>query len=88
MTEFYHVGQCPSCRQGWLILQRNLTSQDIYAHCEECEMGFITPDDLMPPLNGFLTVLDKYNYETENPTKEDISHTVWANFIVKQVPSD
>lgn len=88
MTEFYHVGQCPSCRQGWLILQRNLTSQDIYAHCEECETGFITPDDLIEPLNGFLTVLDQYDYETENPTKEEISRTVWANFIVKKVPSN
>lgn len=51
-------------------------------------MGFITPDDLIEPLNGFLTVLDQYDYETENPTKEDISRTVWANFIVKKVPSN
>ena len=80
MSELFHVGQCPSCRQGWLILQRNLSSEDIYAHCEECEQGFITPGDLV------LTVLDKYDYETENPTREEISRTVWANFIVKEVP--
>ncbi len=56
MTELYHVGQCPGCRQGWLILQRNLSNQGIYAHCEECELGFISPGDLVPPLNGFLTI--------------------------------
>jgi hypothetical protein len=49
VSELFHVGQCPSCHQGWLILQSNLASQDIYAHCEECEMGFIAPGDLMPP---------------------------------------
>lgn len=83
MGELFHVGQCPGCRQGW---QRNLSSGDIYAHCEECETGFITPDDLLWPLNGFLTVLEEYDYETENPDKEEISRTVWENFIVKKVP--
>ncbi|MDQ0996060.1 hypothetical protein QFZ34_001237 [Phyllobacterium ifriqiyense] len=82
---FFHVGQCPSCRQGWLILQRNLSTGDIYAHCEECETGFITPGDLWPPLNGFLIVLEEHDDETENPSKE-ISITVWTNFIVIRFP--
>jgi hypothetical protein len=50
--------------------------------------GFNTPGDLGPPLNGFLTVLEEYDYETENPTKEEIARTVWANFIVKRVPTE
>jgi hypothetical protein len=85
MTQLYSVGTCPQCdHQGRLYLQKDLTSLTLYAHCEECESGFRKPDDLEPPHRGFLTLLE--DYETENPTMEEVSRSVWAYLAGR--PSD
>jgi hypothetical protein len=82
MTQLYSVGTCPRCNhQGRLYLQKDLSSLTLYAHCEECESGFRKPEDLKSPHSGFLTLLE--DYESENPTIEEISRSVWANLAVR-----
>lgn len=82
MTQLSSVGTCPQCKQGRLYLQKDLTSLTLYAHCEECESGFRRPEDLKSPHGGFLTLLE--DYETENPTMEEISSSVWVDLAVRR----
>lgn len=79
MLNRYHAGKCPSCRQGRLFLFRNLATDDVYGHCEECEWGYITPGDIETN-NAFLTLLD--DDDAEYATIEEISQSVWANYTV------
>ena len=79
MLHRYYAGNCPSCRQGRLFLFRNLATEDIYAHCEECEWGYITPGDIEAK-SSFLTLLD--DDDAEYATIDEISRSVWANYTV------
>lgn len=84
MRTIYGVGTCPQCsHQGRLFLQKDLTSQTLYAHCEECEWGFRAPEDIEHPHRAFLTLLEEF--ETENPTEDEISRSPWAHRIVIRV---
>lgn len=78
MSLSYHIGQCPSCRQGRLFLFRNLTTGDVYGHCEECEQGYLTPDELEAKGGGFLTLVD--DADAEWATEEEVGRSVWANY--------
>lgn len=84
MDEKFHIGECPICRQGRLLLFRNLESGDIYGHCEECEQGFLTPDEL-EERTGFLTLAS--DDDADWATEEQISRSVWANYKVWRVTS-
>ena len=77
MLNRYHAGNCPFCRQGRLFLFRNGTTEDIYAHCEECEWGYLTPQEV-EQTSGFLTLLE--DFEADYATLEEISRSVWANY--------
>lgn len=83
MTIRYHIGQCPLCRQGRLFLFRNSATGGVYGHCEECEHGFLSPDDLEAGQGGFLTLLD--DDEADWATREDIRRSVWANVVLLEV---
>lgn len=78
MTIRFHIGQCPICRQGRLFLFRNATTGDIYGHCEECEHGFLSPDDLEAEQGGFLTLL--IDDDADWATEEEVRRSVWVNF--------
>ncbi|MBA5800456.1 MULTISPECIES: hypothetical protein [Rhizobium] len=77
-----HASNCPACRQGRLFLFRNLTTDDIYAHCEECEWGYLTPAQIETK-GGFLTLLE--DFDADYAESEAISRSVWANYIVVAV---
>ncbi len=79
MRQLYHVGTCPLCNQGRLWLQKNLTTSAIYAHCEECDQGYLSPEDIKIASGGFLTLME--DYETEDPTGEDVENSVWARVV-------
>lgn len=80
MKPYFHVGLCSSCRQGRLILQRIDRSRQIYAHCEECEWGFMEPEDVQYPERAFLTLSS--DGDTSDPTIEEIAETVWAKHLI------
>ncbi len=77
MAQRFHIGQCPMCRQGRLLLFRSLATGDVYGHCEECEQGYLKPDDLNLK-GGFLTTLD--DSDAEWATAEEVGRSVWANY--------
>ncbi len=69
----------PVLSPGRLFLIRNLATEDIYGHCEECEWGYITRGD-METKSAFLSLLD--DDEAEYATIDDISRSVWVNYTV------
>ncbi|WP_439618329.1 hypothetical protein [Shinella sp.] len=73
----YHVGNCRKCRNGRLFLFCEADSGDVYGHCEECEQGFRSPDEI-DASSGFLTLLNPS--EAEWATAEEIGRSVWANY--------
>jgi hypothetical protein len=75
----YHVGNCPACRNGRLFLFRETDTGDVYGHCEECEQGFRSPDEI-DANSGFLTLLNPSGAEWA--TAEDIGRSVWANYEI------
>jgi hypothetical protein len=85
MAEHYHIGKCPLCAQGRLLLFRNSETGDIYGHCEECEQGYLTPEELEAAGGGFLTTLS--DDAAEWASAEEIGRSVWANYRVWPVPS-
>lgn len=50
----FHAGNCPSCRNGRLFLFRESETGDVYGHCEECEQGYRSPEEIEGK-SGFLT---------------------------------
>jgi hypothetical protein len=82
MLDRYHAGNCPFCRQGRLFLFRNLATDGVYAHCEECEWGYVTPSDIEVK-SGFLTLPD--DDDADYATIDEISRSVWASYTVVAV---
>ncbi len=75
----YHVGNCPACRNGRLFLFRETDTGDVYGHCEECEQGFRSPDEI-DANSGFPTLLNPS--DAQWATAEDIGRSVWANYTL------
>ncbi|WP_276122075.1 hypothetical protein [Pararhizobium qamdonense] len=82
MPRRYHAGNCSSCRQARLFLFRNLVTDDIYAHREECEWGYLTPAEIETK-GGFLTLLEEF--DADYAGSDAISRSVWANYKVVAV---
>lgn len=76
--KYYWYNTCPACNQGRLIITKNITASTLYLHCEECEQGWPTPNDVDLKINNFLTLLE--DYETEIPSLEEISNYGWKEF--------
>lgn len=76
MEKYYWYENCPACKQGRLIITRDITHERLYLHCEECEMGWLNPSDTDQNINGFLTLL--VDFETENPKLETIQKHNWS----------
>jgi hypothetical protein len=54
---------CPSCNQGRLVVMTDTTHRRLYLHCEECETGFLSPDDAVRGEGGFLTLTETFDAE-------------------------
>jgi hypothetical protein len=72
----FHAGNCPSCQNGRLFLFCESETGDVYAHCEECEQGYRSPEEVEGK-SGFLTLLN--DSDAEWATEDEISRSVWAN---------
>lgn len=79
MSKFYWCTNCPSCRQGRLIIQLRVGEGSLYLHCEECERGWNHPSEASDSEKGFLTLLE--DFESDNPTWEQIQAAGWDAFI-------
>lgn len=74
----YWYRTCTSCGQGRLYLQRDITHDRLYLHCEECEWGWLDPEACDRGEPGFLTLL--LEYESDNPSESEIEVAGWRRF--------
>lgn len=72
---------CRFCQQGRLYLFKNLTTQQLYLHCEECERGFENPERL-EVADSFLTLTREY--EATAATWDDIRAAGWEGYAIHQ----
>jgi hypothetical protein len=57
----------------------NVTTGQLYLHCEECEYGWANPAEAADPEKRFLTLT--MEYEAGMPTLERIRSSGWEQFI-------
>jgi hypothetical protein len=87
MTErFYWYRTCPACGQGRLFITEDITNGRLYLHCEDCEMGWLRPEDSSDPSKGFLTLNE--NFETTMPSRERIHELGWSAYVKSEMQRD
>ena len=75
---YYWFRTCAACDgQGRLVLFWDATNGRLYLHCEECETGWVTPEDAVAGRNAFST-LDA-DFETRVPTRDEIDAHGWEH---------
>ncbi len=57
-------------------MTEDVTNQRVYLYCEECEYGWLSPEEAGDVAKGFLTLEE--SFETENPSLEKIKQYDWA----------
>lgn len=77
MNIFFYK-ECPACHQGRLFVFKDITNNRLYLHCEECEMGWLTPDEVDENASGFLTLLD--DFDAIEATSDDLKNFKWDKY--------
>jgi hypothetical protein len=62
------------------MVMKNLSSGQLYLHCEECESGWYDPLKLDDPSAKFLTVDEDFDAELAN--RDDIDKADWQHYAV------
>jgi formate dehydrogenase maturation protein FdhE len=77
----YWFTTCPNCnRQGRLFVMKNLSSGQLYLHCEECESGWNAPEQVGDMAAKFLTL--DIEFDAELATWDDIVNAGWEHYAV------
>jgi len=79
MPTSYWTRACASCLHGRLVLQHDITNDRLYAHCEDCEMGWLHAADQADAAKGFLTLL--VDFGSVDPDAEDVARSEWADHV-------
>lgn len=80
----YWYTTCKNCHhQGRLFVMKNLSANQLYLHCEECEWGWYDPTKVDDLTAKFLT-LDE-DFEAEPATWDEIEKAGWQQYAVNMV---
>ncbi|BEP65199.1 hypothetical protein GmRootV213_57530 (plasmid) [Variovorax sp. V213] len=79
VTSSYWTRMCENCGHGRLVLQHDITNHRIYAHCEDCGMGWLRAADQADVGKGFLTLLGDFG--SMDPTFDEIARSEWADHV-------
>ena len=71
-------GICSFCHQGRLFVFKNITNGNLYLHCEECERGWVNPDEVHDKNKSFLTL--SQDFEAVEANEGDIEKYGWKIF--------
>ncbi len=75
----YWFKVCPRCDgQGRLVVSLNITANELYLHCDECEAGWRDPEDLTYPQAMFSTLDEAF--EARDATLADIVQHGWQKY--------
>ena len=87
MAQYFWYQTCPLCAgQGRLLVFKNLSSEKLYLHCEECEWGWKDPKLAHLRESGFLT-LDE-DFESIPASAADIREFGWTEFAFNELDED
>ena len=77
----YWYTTCPNCKhQGRLMVMKNLSSWQLYLHCEECESGWHDPLKVDDSAARFLT-LDE-DFEADPASLDDMEKAGWQRYAM------
>lgn len=79
-TYWYDI--CPFCHQGRLFVYKNISNNNLYLHCEECERGWLRPEDTLENNNGFLTILEEF--DAIEASFIDIKNYGWSKYALHE----
>lgn len=71
------VGWCPVCAQGWVQIVKDVTTQDLFVCCSECETEWKSPNDIDKKNSGTHGTHGKIS----EPLSEEINQKGWASFV-------
>ena len=72
--------QCPFCNQGRLFVFKNLDTNKLYLHCEECERGYNNPNQIAAE-NSFLTLHE--DFKAIAASDNDLKEHDWDSLELK-----
>ena len=79
MATSYWTRMCVNCGHGRLVLQHDVTNRRVYAHCEDCEMGWLRAAEQADPDKGFLTLLGDFGFV--DASFEEIAQSEWVDHV-------
>ena len=71
------IGSCYLCKQGMLMVEKEISSGKMILHCDECEAEWENPEDA---LKGENATRFKYG-RTTDPTYEEILAIGWGKYL-------
>lgn len=80
MKTYYWMRTCVHCNgQGRLLIMKDLSTNSLYLHCEECEWGWRDPEKADDVGWAFLT-LDE-DFEAEPASSAEIERHGWSRYV-------
>jgi hypothetical protein len=82
MTQYWYT-ECPRCGLGGggrLFLFEDVTNHRLYLHCDECEWGWASPEDVRRTQTGFLTLTE--TFESHPASREMIEEYGWSGLAL------
>ena len=71
------IGSCPICKQGMVMVEKEISSGKMILHCDECEAEWENPEDALKGENG-----TRFKYgRTADPTYEEILAIGWGKYL-------
>jgi hypothetical protein len=82
MDYYIHkVGWCLICNQGWVEINKDKNSKELFVCCEECEAMWEHPNDIREVDIAKLTF--ESEIELVQPTNDDILNKGWDKYILR-----
>jgi len=77
---YYWMRPCIHCNgQGRLLIMKNLSTNSLYLHCEECEWGWRQPDRTDDVEAAFLTLQE--NFQAQPASAMEIEQAGWSGYV-------
>jgi len=77
---YFWYQECSFCRQGRLLIAKDVTHDALYLHCEECERGWRDPEAAGDRSASFLTLNE--DFEGSFPDEAEISLAGWGKYKI------
>lgn len=77
------IGNCCICSQGWAVVVQEISSQNCFVYCNECEAEWDHPEDFLSKQDGEWF---KYGKVTE-PNDKEVLRIGWDKYISQELKS-